>query len=59
MKRLQLVAALAIIAVPALHAQTFDAKTAAHVKQAYFNDLDTLHAKFVALANAIPADKYA
>jgi uncharacterized damage-inducible protein DinB len=48
----------AIVAPAALHAQDFDAKTAAHVKAAYMNDLDTLHAKFVALANAIPADKY-
>jgi uncharacterized damage-inducible protein DinB len=37
---------------------TFDAKSAAHVRAAYLADLDTLHAKFMALANAIPAEKY-
>ena len=36
----------------------FDAKSAAHVRDAYLADMDTLHAKIVALANAIPADKY-
>jgi uncharacterized damage-inducible protein DinB len=36
----------------------FDAKAAAHVRAAYLADLDTLHAKFMALANAIPAEKY-
>ena len=37
----------------------FDAKTAAHIRAEYLTDLDTLHSKFMALANAIPADKYA
>jgi uncharacterized damage-inducible protein DinB len=37
----------------------FDAKSAAHVRAAYLADLDTLHAKFMALASAIPAEKYA
>lgn len=32
--------------------------SAAHVRDTYLNDLDTLHAKVMALANAIPADKY-
>jgi uncharacterized damage-inducible protein DinB len=36
----------------------FDAKTAAHVRDAYVADLDTLHARVMALANAIPAEKY-
>jgi uncharacterized damage-inducible protein DinB len=36
----------------------FDAKGAAHIRDAYLADMDTLHAKIVALANAIPADKY-
>ena len=41
------------------HAQDiFDAKSAGHVRNAYLADMDTLHAKIVALANAIPADKY-
>jgi hypothetical protein len=38
--------------------EIFDARAAAHVRDAYLSDLDTLHAKFMALANAIPADKY-
>ena len=37
----------------------FDARSAAHVRAAYLADLDTLHAKFMALANAIPPEKYA
>jgi hypothetical protein len=60
-----LVAALAL-AAPA-RAQTpqgtadvpaFDAKAAAHIKTVYLMDLDTLHSKILALANAIPAEKY-
>jgi uncharacterized damage-inducible protein DinB len=39
-------------------AAAFDAKSAAHVRAAYLADMDTLHAKFMALANAIPAEKY-
>ena len=59
-RRLAVAAALsaAALAPSALRAQDFDAKTAAHVKEAYMADLDTLHARFIALANAIPADKY-
>jgi hypothetical protein len=57
----------AFLAVPlVLHAQqpqgattvAFDAKSAAHIKTEYLADLDSLHSKFMALANAIPADKY-
>ena len=36
----------------------FDARSAVHVRDEYMADLDTLHAKIVALAIAIPADKY-
>jgi uncharacterized damage-inducible protein DinB len=36
-----------------------NASSAAHVRATYLTDLDTLHAKIMALANAIPADKYA
>lgn len=56
-----LIAALSLAAfVPsALHAQdAFDAKSAAHVRNAYVSDMDTVHVKIVALAKAIPADKY-
>jgi uncharacterized damage-inducible protein DinB len=35
-----------------------DAKSAAHLRGAYLADLDTVHRKIVALANAIPAEKY-
>lgn len=38
---------------------TFDAKTAAHVRDEYIADMDTVHVKLIALAKAIPADKYA
>jgi uncharacterized damage-inducible protein DinB len=37
---------------------TLDAKSAAHLKTEYLADLDTLHSKLMALANAIPAEKY-
>jgi uncharacterized damage-inducible protein DinB len=49
------------IATPRSAAQAqdvLDAKSATHLFKAYENDLDTLHSKFMALANAIPADKY-
>ena len=39
-------------------APAFDAKAAAHIKTVYLMDLDTLHSKILALANAIPAEKY-
>lgn len=36
----------------------FDAKSADHVRSEFVSDMDTLHVKIVALAKAIPADKY-
>lgn len=53
-------AAIATAAGPRLlHAQdVFDAKAAGHIRDKYVTDLDSLHAKFMALAEAIPADKY-
>lgn len=36
----------------------FDAKSAAHVRSEFVSDMDTLHVKILALAKAIPADKY-
>jgi uncharacterized damage-inducible protein DinB len=36
-----------------------DVKAAAHFRDAYLEDLDTVRSKVMALANAIPADKYA
>ncbi|MEP6998958.1 MAG: DinB family protein [bacterium] len=35
-----------------------DAKSAATIRHEYMADLDTLHTKFMALANAIPEEKY-
>lgn len=54
-------AAVAITFVPSRTARAqdvFDAKTAAYIRDSYLADLDTLHARFMALANAIPAEKY-
>jgi uncharacterized damage-inducible protein DinB len=42
----------------AIGQDALDAKSAAHVRDEYMTDLDTVHAKIMALANAIPADKY-
>jgi hypothetical protein len=42
----------------AMHAQELDAKSAAHIRNEYLTDLDTLHSKIVQLARAIPAEKY-
>jgi hypothetical protein len=39
-------------------APAFDTKAATHIKTVYLMDLDTLHSKILALANAIPAEKY-
>jgi uncharacterized damage-inducible protein DinB len=42
----------------AADAAVLDAKSAAHVREQYLADLDTVHVKILALANAIPAEKY-
>src|SRR5262245_58744542 len=39
-------------------APVFDAKSVEHIRNEYLADLDTVHVKIVALANAIPADKF-
>ena len=56
-----LAAVLALSALP-LHLASaqdgLDAKGAAEVKAKYLADLDTVHVKVLALANAMPADKY-
>lgn len=53
---------VAVIAAPMQSARAQDevlsAKSAVHVRDQYIADLDTLHARFVALANAISEDKY-
>ena len=56
---LSLAAVAAIAIAPAARAQdVLDAKSAAHIRDEYLADLDAVHAKVMALANAIPADKY-
>jgi uncharacterized damage-inducible protein DinB len=51
---------LAAQATPTASGATLmDARSAAYLRDQYLADLDTLHAKIVALANAIPAEKYA
>ena len=40
-------------------AAAFDTHGAAHLRDAYLADLDTVHAKILALAEAIPEEKYA
>jgi uncharacterized damage-inducible protein DinB len=57
---LPLAVAAAIVA-PAhrvLAQDALDAKSAAHLRDQYMADLDTVHVKIMSLANAIPADKY-
>jgi hypothetical protein len=54
------VATVVFVAIPiTVRGQdVFDAKAAGHIRDKYLSDLDTLHARFMALADAIPADKY-
>ncbi len=39
--------------------EVIDAKAAAYLRDRYLADMDTVHVKIMALANAIPADEYA
>ena len=56
---LVLVAVAAMSSAPRAGAQAvLDAKSAAAVRDEYMADLDTVHAKIMALANAIPEGKY-
>ena len=57
---LSLAAAMAIVAPvrAALAQHAMDAKSAAFLRQQYLMDMDSLHAKVMALATAIPEDKY-
>jgi uncharacterized damage-inducible protein DinB len=57
-----LVAAAVVLAAaprPTAAQDVVDAKGAAYLRDAYLVDLDTVSAKILALAKAIPADKYA
>jgi len=61
MRRLFHVVPLALamlVAGTAARAQMPNADAAAEVRKQFLADLDTLHGKFVQLANAFPADKY-
>jgi uncharacterized damage-inducible protein DinB len=51
--------AISVVSARTARAQgPFDATSAAHVRTEFAADMDTLHVKIVALAKAIPADKY-
>jgi uncharacterized damage-inducible protein DinB len=39
-------------------ADSLDVKSAAHIRGQYLDDMDSVHVKILALANAIPANKY-
>ena len=56
---LPLVVALAVLPAPDARAQdVLDSKSAAFLRDRYLADLDTVHVKIMALATAIPEDKY-
>src|SRR5262249_11616215 len=56
---LSLVAVVAATPVTTAAAQNaFDAKSAKHLLDEYVADMDTVHTKIVALAKAIPPEKY-
>ena len=57
--RLTLVMACAAPLQRASAQDVLDAKSAVHIRAQYMNDLDTLHAKVMALATAIPEERYA
>jgi hypothetical protein len=62
-RRSLLIASAAVVAAAAAPASVraqdvIDAKSAAHLREQYLADLDTVHVKIRALAEAIPADKY-
>ena len=55
---LSLVLAAALMSRQAHGQAVIDAKSAATLRDQYMADLDTVHVKIMALANAIPEDKY-
>ena len=61
--RRALIAATAAVAISAspkvLSAQVMNTESATEVRRVFVEDLDTLQARFIALANAFPDDKYA
>ena len=62
MSRLGRAALLVVLAGVPLRAASgqnvLDAKSAAHLRERYLTDMDSVHSKFMQLANAIPEDKY-
>jgi uncharacterized damage-inducible protein DinB len=50
---------LAVLPMAARAQDSLDARTSAYLRDKYLTDLDSVHVKIMALANAIPADKYA
>jgi hypothetical protein len=57
-RRLAVAIACTVVASPVHAQQVPDRETAIEVRKQFVADLDTLQHKFMALANAIPADKY-
>src|ERR1700709_2277398 len=53
-----LLASLLASAAPLMAQSVPDRASAVEFRKQFMADLDTLHAKVVALANAVPADKY-
>ena len=58
--RAMAIAALALATAPrTASAQVMNTESATEVRRLFVDDLDSLQAKFIALANAFPEDKYA
>ncbi|MEO8624705.1 MAG: DinB family protein, partial [bacterium] len=55
---LPLALAFALPTHAAIAQDAIDSKSATHIRDQYMADLDTVHAKILALATAIPAEKY-
>src|SRR4051812_17605413 len=56
--QLLFLAALAAASARPAHAQVPSAADAVEIRKWYLADIDTVHAKMLALAEAIPAEKY-
>lgn len=53
-----LILSLAVLATPAAAQDVLDVKSATQLRQSFLADLDTVHVKILALAEAIPESKY-
>ena len=62
MSRLGRIAVAVVLAGAPLRAaqgqELIDAKAATHLRERYLTDMDSVHSRFMPLANAIPEDKY-